>query len=96
MDFSSKIDRDAAWSFGKKSPVDIRKSKLTEYFFKFGDFNDFDDFYLSWLLDDLYKQIGIHSDVKLEELSSVQWPSFSDLLTVMGISYSFLLQTGTL
>ena len=42
MDFSSKIDRDAAWSFGKKSPLDIRKSKLTEYFFKFGDFNDFD------------------------------------------------------
>ena len=94
LDFSSKIDRDASWSFGKKSPVDIRKSKLTEFFFKFGDYNDFDDFYFSWLLDDIYKQTGIHSDVKLEELSSVQWPSFNDLLDLAENAYQKEKQKG--
>lgn len=84
MDLSSKIDRDAAWSFGKKSPLDVRKSKLIEYLSRFGSF---DDFYLPWLLDDLYKKAGIHTYINSEELSSFQWPSYADLLELAEKAY---------
>lgn len=82
IDFTSRIDRDAAWSFGKKSPLDIRKTKLTAFLFRFGAFDDFDEFWLSWLLDDFYKLIGIKNDVAFEDLHTLQWPTFDDLLAL--------------
>ena len=87
IDFSSRIDRDAAQSFGKKSPLEIRMAKLTNFILEHGDLNDFDEFRLEWILNDLYKQTGISFNTPQDELSSVQWPTLSDLLVLVEKEY---------
>ena len=87
IDFSSRIDRDAAQSFGKKSPLEIRMAKLTRFILEHGDLDDFDEFRLEWILNDLYKQTGLGLNTPKDELSSIQWPTLSDLLALVEKEY---------
>ena len=87
IDFSSRIDRDAAQSFGKKSPLEIRMTKLTAFILEHGDLDEFDEFRMEWILNDLYKQSGLRFNTTQDELSSVQWPTLSDMLALVEKEY---------
>ena len=84
IDFASRIDRDAAYSFGKRNPLDIRQIKLIDYLRKFDDLDDnVVDFGFEWIINDLYKPSGWNRDVDKSELSSIQWPTFCDLMALL-------------
>lgn len=78
IDFTSRIDRNAIQSFSKKSPLEIRISKLTEFMLNVGSFDCVYDFDI--LLEELYKKHNILHSIEFEDLSSIQWPTFDDLL----------------
>lgn len=87
IDFSTQIDRDAAQSMMKSTPLDIRKSKLKDFLLGFSSLDTYDIFHLEYILDDLYKQAGIDYTFDLSQLSSYIWPTYSDLYQLVENKY---------
>ena len=82
IDFYSRIDEEAAQSFGKLSPLEIRITKLIKMLSKFKKLDDFDEAHIEGLFNKLYKKSGIANDTTIDDLSSIQWPTLADLLAL--------------
>ena len=103
-DFSSRFYKKVDQSLGKRSPLEIRASKLTAFLLSNGSFDASDEIEVSRLLRKLYEpiaatwlsdkqdepngaKIGIVNTIECNELSSIQWPTFTDLYEIVENEY---------